>query len=150
MIIMILITNLCFISFFYIILRISYIDVQDIICLYISIYEPSSSLMMYRSMVTAAVTIFLSSLLLLFTAAVERESHFSLVKTAWAKSSHHTQVAPFANSLPSNDLCVTCEADKNIIRGQGLIVGTDHADYIIGSNGITPPPNDIILGYSLQ
>ncbi len=97
------------------------------------------SLIMPRFMAIATVAIFLS-LLLLFTAAVERESHFSLIKTAWAKSSHH-KVAPFVNSLPSNDLCVTCDADKNIIRGQGLIVGSDHWDYIIGST-----LNDIIFG----
>jgi hypothetical protein len=100
-------------------------------------------------MVTATVAIFLSLLLLLlFTvaAAVEQESHFSLVNTAWAKSGHHTQVAPFANSLPSNDMCVTCDADKNIIRGQGLLVGTDHADYIIATNDIISPANDIIFG----
>ena len=78
------------------------------------------------SMVIATMTILLS--LLLVFAAAERESHFSLIKTAWARSSHHTQVAPFANSLPSKDLCVTCTSDKNIIRGKGLIVSRRSSD----------------------
>jgi Ca2+-binding RTX toxin-like protein len=38
-----------------------------------------------------------------------------------------------ASQLPSGDLCVDCWSNKNIITGQGLIVGTDHVDYIIGS-----------------
>jgi RTX calcium-binding nonapeptide repeat (4 copies) len=96
------------------------------------------SLVIPRAMAITTVAIFLS-LLLLFT-ALERESHLSLINTAWAKSGHK-KVAPFANSLPSDDLCVTCDADKNIIRGQGLIVGSDHWDYIIGST-----LNDIIFG----
>ena len=66
--------------------------------------------------------------LLLFAAAAERESHFSLINTAWAKSGHHTQVAPFANSLPAHKLCVSCTSDKNIIRGKGLIVSRRSSD----------------------
>ena len=94
---------------------------------------------MPRTLTMTTLAVFLS-LLLIFT-AIERESHFSVLNTAWAKSSNHKKVAPFANSLPANDLCVTCEADKNIIRGQGLIVGTNHDDDIIGST-----LNDIIFG----
>lgn len=57
-----------------------------------------------------------------------------------AKSSHKL----LANYIPTKDLCVTCTADKNIIRGKGLIVGTDHSDYIIGSDELLTE-NDIVF-----
>jgi hypothetical protein len=80
------------------------------------------------------------SLLLLFS-GLEREPHFLFVKVAHARSSHHSShIVPFANSMPSKQLCVSCTSDKNVIRGQGLIVGTDHSDFIIGST-----VNDIIF-----
>jgi hypothetical protein len=41
-------------------------------------------------------------------------------------------VPPLANGLPAEDLCVKCENRKNVLQGQGLIVGTDHEDFIQG------------------
>jgi Ca2+-binding RTX toxin-like protein len=43
------------------------------------------------------------------------------------------KIPRLASELPSDDLCVDCWSNKNIITGQGLIVGTNHVDYIIGS-----------------
>jgi hypothetical protein len=40
---------------------------------------------------------------------------------------------PLANGLPIEDLCVKCENNKNVIQGGGLIVGTNHEDFIQGN-----------------
>src|SRR5215208_709717 len=55
-----------------------------------------------------------------------------LVNVAWAGGDDDTP--PLANGLPDNDLCEDCEDHKNVISGTGLIVGTDHEDFIIGSS----------------
>ena len=93
-----------------------------------------------RSSVIFVITCAL--LLSLSFSTFERDYHFLGIKQAFARSNDHhhnsnhdrlSNIVPFANSLPSKQLCVTCTSDKNIIRGEGLIVGTDHSDYIIGS-----------------
>jgi hypothetical protein len=32
--------------------------------------------------------------------------------------------------MPTEDLCVKCENRKNVIQGGGIIVGTNHEDFI--------------------
>lgn len=53
----------------------------------------------------------------------------SFVNSAWAKKI----TKPLAKGLEHEDLCVDCQADKNILQGQGLIVGTNYEDFIQGS-----------------
>jgi hypothetical protein len=53
----------------------------------------------------------------------------SFIKSAWAKKI----TKPLAKGLEKEDLCVSCQPDKNIIQGQGLIVGTNYEDFIQGS-----------------
>jgi hypothetical protein len=86
------------------------------------------------------VTIFVSSLLLserlhFLSAGHEPLALFPSVKLAWADGNHDDDenVPPLANGLPAKDLCVKCENSKNVLQGQGLIVGTNHEDFIQGS-----------------
>jgi RTX calcium-binding nonapeptide repeat (4 copies) len=66
---------------------------------------------------------------------------FPTIETAWAGSDSddddddddNDDNTPLANDLPTEDLCVECEDSKNLIQGQGLIVGTNHEDFIQGS-----------------
>jgi Ca2+-binding RTX toxin-like protein len=62
---------------------------------------------------------------------------FPTIKVAWAGSDsdddNDDDNTPLANDLPTEDLCVECENSKNLIQGQGLIVGTNHEDFIQGS-----------------
>jgi Ca2+-binding RTX toxin-like protein len=51
---------------------------------------------------------------------------------------------PLANGMPTEDLCVKCENRKNVIQGGGLIVGTNHEDFIQGDTDILR--NDQIFG----
>lgn len=53
----------------------------------------------------------------------------SFVNSAWAKKI----TKPLAKGLEHEDLCVDCQPDKNILQGQGLIVGTNYEDFIQGS-----------------
>ena len=62
------------------------------------------------------------------------------MRIAWAGDSDDDDdkddddnIPPLANGLPAKDLCVKCENSKNVIQGQGLIVGTNHEDFIQGS-----------------
>jgi Ca2+-binding RTX toxin-like protein len=70
---------------------------------------------------------------------------FPLVKIAWAGGSDHDNVPPLANGLPAEDLCVKCENSKNVLQGEGLIVGTNHEDFIQGSE-----EDDQIFGKDVQ
>jgi Ca2+-binding RTX toxin-like protein len=70
----------------------------------------------------------------------ERASHlpslFPTIGVAWAGDSDDDDddnIPPLANGLPAEDLCVKCENSKNVLQGQGLIVGTNHEDFIQGS-----------------
>jgi Ca2+-binding RTX toxin-like protein len=67
---------------------------------------------------------------------------FSAIEVAWADSDSNDDdddnddddnIPPLANGLPAEDLCVTCENSKNVLQGEGLIVGTNHEDFIQGS-----------------
>lgn len=60
---------------------------------------------------------------------------FPTIGVAWAGDSDDDDdnIPPLANGLPAEDLCVKCENSKNVLQGQGLIVGTDHEDFIQGS-----------------
>jgi Ca2+-binding RTX toxin-like protein len=64
---------------------------------------------------------------------------FPTIETAWAGGDSHDDdndednVPPLANGIPAKDLCVKCENSKNVLQGQGLIVGTNHEDFIQGS-----------------
>jgi hypothetical protein len=66
-------------------------------------------------------------------------SLFPAIGEAWAGGSDHDDddddddTPPLANGLPAKDLCVKCENSKNVLQGQGLIVGTNHEDFIQGS-----------------
>ncbi len=71
-------------------------------------------------------------------AADESWTLFPSIKVAWAGDDDHDdkndhKIPPLANGLPAKDLCVKCENSKNLIQGQGLIVGTNHEDFIQGS-----------------
>jgi Ca2+-binding RTX toxin-like protein len=56
------------------------------------------------------------------------------IKVAWAgDNDDDDNIPPLANGLPAEDLCVKCENSKNVLQGQGLIVGTNHEDFIQGS-----------------
>jgi Ca2+-binding RTX toxin-like protein len=76
---------------------------------------------------------------------------FPTVETAWADNDDDDDdnndnddehnIPPLANGLPAEDLCVKCENSKNVLQGQGLIVGTNHEDFIQGST-----LNDQIFG----
>jgi hypothetical protein len=55
----------------------------------------------------------------------------SVINKAWAGDENDN--VPLANGMPTEDLCVTCENRKNVIEGEGLIVGTNHEDFIQGS-----------------
>jgi len=60
---------------------------------------------------------------------------FSATNIAWAgndDNNNDDKTAPLANGLPAKDLCVKCENSKNVIQGEGLIVGTNHEDFIQG------------------
>ena len=58
----------------------------------------------------------------------------SVTNVAWAgDDDDDDNTPPLANGLPAEDLCVTCENSKNVIQGEGLIVGTNHEDFIQGS-----------------
>src|SRR5215216_3165754 len=48
-----------------------------------------------------------------------------VVNVAWAggDDDDDDDTPPLANGLPYNDLCEDCEDHKNVISGQGLIVG---------------------------
>jgi hypothetical protein len=52
----------------------------------------------------------------------------SVMNKAWAGDDSDN--VPLANGMPTEDLCVTCENSKNVIQGEGLIVGTNHEDFI--------------------
>ena len=67
---------------------------------------------------------------------------FPTIETVWADDSDdddddndddENNIPPLANGLPAKDLCVKCENSKNVLQGQGLIVGTNHEDFIQGS-----------------
>jgi Ca2+-binding RTX toxin-like protein len=74
---------------------------------------------------------------------------FPTMRVAWAGDNSDDEdddddndnVPPLANGLPAKDLCVKCENRKNVLQGEGLIVGTDHEDFIQGST-----LNDQIFG----
>src|SRR5215208_1904765 len=51
------------------------------------------------------------------------------VNSAWANKVDK----PLAEGLEDEDLCVSCQPDKNVIQGEGLIVGTNYEDFIQGS-----------------
>jgi Ca2+-binding RTX toxin-like protein len=63
--------------------------------------------------------------------SVDSSSSLSLVNKAWAGDENDN--VPLANGMPTEDLCVKCENRKNVIEGEGLIVGTNHEDFIQGS-----------------
>jgi Ca2+-binding RTX toxin-like protein len=96
-----------------------------------------------QSKVVVSVAVLLLSLSLLLFAGAEQRSVLPVKQLVWASSSHNNNhdTPPLANGMPGKSLCVTCPSDKNILRGEGLIVGTNHPDYIIGST-----LNDIIFG----
>jgi Ca2+-binding RTX toxin-like protein len=85
------------------------------------------------------VTLIVISLLLtgwLYFSSAGREpmALFPSVKVAWAGGDEHDDdIPPLANGLPAKDLCVKCENSKNVLQGEGLIVGTNSEDFIIGS-----------------
>jgi Ca2+-binding RTX toxin-like protein len=54
----------------------------------------------------------------------------SSLSMAWADNENDN--VPLANGLSKEDLCVKCENSKNVIQGGGLIVGTNHEDFIQG------------------
>jgi Ca2+-binding RTX toxin-like protein len=80
-------------------------------------------------------------------AADESWALFPSIKVAWAGDDDDhgdkddNNIPPLANGIPAKDLCVKCENSKNLIQGQGLIVGTNHEDFIQGST-----ENDQIWG----
>ena len=93
-----------------------------------------------------AVTIIVASLLLsgwsyFSSAGPEPRALFPSVKVAWADNEDDDNTPPLANGMPAEDLCVKCENSKNVIQGEGLIVGTNHEDFIQGST-----ENDQIFG----
>ena len=71
----------------------------------------------------------------------EPQALFPSVKVAWAGNEDDDNTPPLANGMPAEDLCVKCENSKNVIQGEGLIVGTNHEDFIQGS-----AENDQIFG----
>jgi hypothetical protein len=73
----------------------------------------------------------LQPLLILVTIAMVDFASLSVINKAWAGDENDN--VPLANGMPTEDLCVTCENRKNVIQGRGLIVGTDHEDFIQGS-----------------
>jgi hypothetical protein len=70
--------------------------------------------------------ILISTISIIMTIANE-ETPF--VNSAWAKKI----TKPLAEGLEDEDLCVSCQPDKNVIQGEGLIVGTNYEDFIQGS-----------------
>jgi Ca2+-binding RTX toxin-like protein len=77
---------------------------------------------------------------------------FPTIETAWAGGDSHDDddddddnIPPLANGLPAEDLCVKCENSKNVLQGQGLIVGTNHEDFIQGGTF-----DDQIFGKDVQ
>jgi Ca2+-binding RTX toxin-like protein len=72
---------------------------------------------------------------------------FPTIGTAWAggDDDDDDNTPPLANGMPAEDLCVKCENSKNVIQGQGLIVGTNHEDFIQGST-----LNDQIFGKNVM
>jgi Ca2+-binding RTX toxin-like protein len=63
--------------------------------------------------------------------SVEPSASLSIMNKAWGGNDENDNV-PLANGLPTKDLCVKCENSKNMIQGSGLIVGTNHEDFIQG------------------
>jgi hypothetical protein len=56
------------------------------------------------------------------------------------KSTETEGIPRLASGLPLEQLCVECLSSKNVISGQGLVVGTNFVDYMVGSTF-----NDIIF-----
>jgi Ca2+-binding RTX toxin-like protein len=82
-------------------------------------------------------------LLILVTIAMVDFASLSVMNKAWAGDENDN--VPLANGMPTEDLCVTCENRKNVIQGRGLLVGTDHEDFIQG-NTADILQNDQIFG----
>jgi Ca2+-binding RTX toxin-like protein len=76
-------------------------------------------------------------------------SSFLITNVAWAGSDNDNDddnTPPLANGLPAKELCVKCENSKNVIHGEGLIVGTNHEDFIVGTDDILSVINNQIFG----
>jgi hypothetical protein len=69
--------------------------------------------------------------LILVTIAVQsiESSSLSIMDKAWGSDDENDNV-PLANGMPTEDLYVKCENRKNVIQGGGIIVGTNHEDFI--------------------
>ena len=65
---------------------------------------------------------------------------YALGSESNSDSSETTRIPRLASGLPTEQLCVECLSSKNVISGQGLVVGTNFLDYIVGSTF-----NDIIF-----
>ncbi len=84
------------------------------------------TLFTFQKFLTILFILSLSVILLLLTI---HEDTF-LLTSAWATSKIDK---PLVEGLDEEDLCVDCQPDKNILQGQGLIVGTNYEDFIQGS-----------------
>jgi Ca2+-binding RTX toxin-like protein len=85
-------------------------------------------------MVTATTLLLLSAYPFSLYTGSESSALFSATNKAWADNDDDDDntPTPLANGLPTKDLCVKCENNKNVIHGEGLIVGTNHEDFIQG------------------
>jgi Ca2+-binding RTX toxin-like protein len=100
-----------------------------------------SHMLLITVITTILLLLLLSGLFPLLPSQIETKSPllittFPTIETAWAGSDSDDDDddnTPLANDLPTEDLCVECENSKNLIQGQGLIVGTNHEDFIQGS-----------------
>ena len=78
---------------------------------------------------TLTISFLILNMILSLLILIANEDTF-LLDSAWAKKKIDK---PLAEGLDDEELCVSCQPDKNILQGQGLIVGTNYEDFIQGS-----------------
>ena len=92
-------------------------------------YQDASSFPQLNKILLAALLAFT----LMFPSMVNNITHVNAANDDDDNDNDNDNIPRLASELPSDDLCVDCWSNKNIITGRGLIVGTNHVDYIIGS-----------------
>jgi len=95
----------------------------------------------------AAALIILYSVILIFSSSTHLDYAHLIPQPLYASESGNDHestetagIPRLASGLPLEQLCVECASSKNVISGQGLVVGTNFLDYMVGSTF-----NDIIF-----